>query len=118
MVGWPMIAMIVEVLPAPFGPSNARTVPAATAMLTPSTARIGPYPQLRFSSRSIVGSLAKVRIADRTIVHDIARRAIGNDLALVEDDESPGDARDFREIMLDQDRRDAARVDAGDDVRL
>src|ERR1700732_833739 len=70
---WPMTAMIVDVLPAPFGPSSANTDPAGTSMLRSRT-------------------------------------------ALIEHEQAAAHAHDLRQVVLDQNRGDAAGVDPGDEI--
>src|SRR5882672_10285792 len=111
-----MMAMIVEVLPAPLGPSSASTDPAGTSKLTSSTARIAPYPQLRFSSRSMLAPLADIGLANGGIRHHVVRRAVGDDLSLIEDKKPAAHAHDLRQIVLDQHGRDALGVDPGNDI--
>src|SRR6516162_1423122 len=113
-----MIAMMVEVLPAPLGTSRLSTVPADTPMLRPSTALTKPYPQLRFSSRNMRMPLAEIGPAHVRGRHDVVRCAISDDAALIEDNEAAAHTHDFREIVLDEHRRDAHGIDRRDDVRL
>jgi hypothetical protein len=42
MATWPMTAMMVDVLPAPFGPNNAKIEPVGTSKLTLCTASTEP----------------------------------------------------------------------------
>src|SRR5947208_15990529 len=105
-----MMAMIVEVLPAPLGPSSASTDPAGTSMLTSSTARIAPYPQFRCSSRSMLAPLAEIGLAHGGIRHDIVRRAVGDDFSLIQDKQPPAHPHDLCQIVLDQHGRDALGV--------
>src|ERR1700730_12763227 len=116
MVAWPMIAMIVEVLPAPFGPSSASTDPAGTSMLTSSTARITPYPQLSRSSRSMLLPCAEVGLADGGIGHDVGRRGIADHSTLIEDEKTTAHAHDLGQIVLNQYRGDARGIDGGEDI--
>src|SRR5919204_4464661 len=53
-----MISSVV-VLPAPLGPSKAKTSPGATVKLSPSTARVAPYDLVRFST-TVAGPSAAV----------------------------------------------------------
>src|SRR5882757_1341821 len=118
MVVWPITAMMVEVLPAPLGPSSASTVPAGTARLTSSTARIAPYPQLSFSSCSMRLPIPEIDLAHGGILHHVAGRAVGDDPALVQDEEPPAYTHHFRQIVLDQHGGDALGVDGGDEIDL
>src|SRR6516164_11171934 len=96
-----MMAMMAEVLPAPFGPSSANTEPAGTSMLRSSTARMAPYPQLRCSSRSM--RLPEIGRAHGRVGHDLARRAVLNQAALIENEKAPGHANDLAQVVLNQD---------------
>src|SRR5271166_2050436 len=111
-----MMAMMVEVLPAPLGPSSASTDPAGTSMLKSSTARTAPYPQLRCSSRSMRLPGAEIGRAHGRVGHDLARRAIVDDAALVEDEKTAARAHDLRQVVLDQYDRDAGGIDGSNDV--
>ena len=73
MVVWPMIAMMVEVLPAPFGPSSA-SVDALGEIEAEIHARRGsePYPQLRCSSRSMIARLSDIGFAHGLVGHHVA----------------------------------------------
>src|SRR5580765_885823 len=113
-----MMAMIVEVLPAPLGPRSASTDPAGTSRLRSSTARIAPYPQLRCSSRSMLAPLAEIGLADGGVRHHVVRGAVGDDPALIEHEEPAAHPHDLRQIVLDQHGRNAPGVDAGDDIDL
>ncbi len=56
---------MVVVLPAPFGPSNPKTVPSCTAMSTPLTARTFPNDLVRPSVLMIAFSMrARISTAD------------------------------------------------------
>src|ERR1700687_301340 len=113
-----MMAMIVEVWPAPLGPSSASTDPAGTSMLRSSTARIAPYPQLNFSSRNMLAPLAEIGLANGGVRHHAVRRAVGDDFSLIEDEEAAAYAHHLRQIVLDQHGRDALGVDPCDDIHL
>ena len=55
------------VLPAPFGPSNAKISPGATEKLIPSTARVDPYARARFCTT--MASMAHLPyVSVRTVV--------------------------------------------------
>src|SRR6516162_6756831 len=110
-----MMAMMAEVLPAPFGPSSANTEPAGTSMLRSSTARMAPYPQLRCSSRSM--RLPEIRRAHGGVGHDLVRRAVLDQTALIENEKATAHAHHLSQVVLDQDDGGAGSVDTGNDIR-
>src|ERR1700746_1774578 len=115
----PMIAMMVEVLPAPFGPSNAKIEPAATSKLTPRTASTEPYPQLKFSSFSMPHHLAPdIGLMHDRIGDDLVRFAVADDKPVIEHDQAAADAHHLFEIVLDQNHRDAALMNRADGLDL
>src|SRR5712692_3497450 len=118
IVVWPMMAMMVEVLPAPFGPSSASAECGARSKLKFCTARMEPYPQLKFSSRSMIVRLSDIGLANGLVGDDGGGRAVRDDAAAVEHDQSLADPQDLAEIVLDQDGGDAVVVQRRDGVGL
>src|ERR1700730_14531123 len=110
-VVWPMIAIMVDVLPAPLGPSSASIDPAEISILRFSPARSAQQRQLRFSSFSMLLPRAEISVAHARIRHDLARRPVCNDLSLVEHDQTAAHPQDLREVVLDQHGGDAACID-------
>src|SRR6266481_1651012 len=74
----PVMALRVEVLPAPLGPMIATTSPSATSSELPSTAVTLPERTARplTSSSSILG--AQVGLDHRRVRLDVARHSLGD----------------------------------------
>src|SRR3984957_13447734 len=114
-----MIAMMVEVLPAPLGPSNANTEPAGTSKPTWCTASTEPYPQLRFSSFSMRHHPATdIGVMHDRIGHHLARLAVADYLPVVQYDQAPADSYHLFQIVFDQNHGNALAVHLGDGLDL
>src|SRR6478609_9254534 len=75
----PMSAWIVEVFPAPFGPSSAKISPSPTSNDSPATAETAPYPQPNPSSASLVFIGADVGFLHNRVENRAAGLAVGDD---------------------------------------
>src|SRR5436190_24348769 len=116
---WPMMAMMVEVLPAPFGPSSASTEPGGRSKLRSCTARTAPYPQLSDSSFSMCHhSVADIGLAHDRVGHHLRGPAIADNLAGVEHRDPAADPHDLLEIVLDQHHCRAFDIDRRNRVGL
>src|SRR5947209_7262349 len=114
-----MIAMIVDVLPAPFGPSSARIERSGTAKVTSEAARTAPYPQLRCSTFSMgLDALTEIGGTHVRLPHHVARQAVADHAAVRQHDQSAAGADNLLEIVLDEEDRDTVRVDLRDHVDL
>src|SRR3569623_2590064 len=116
---------MVVVLPAPFAPIRATTVPAFTSSDTPTSTSLVPYPACRFStvstapsypSSSLRGCSGACRIVPYTqigldhlgIAFDLHRRSGGDDLAAIEYRHAPAQFADHIHVMIDLDDADAS----------
>src|ERR1700721_855171 len=114
-----MIAMIVDVLPAPFGPSSATTEPPGRSNDVPCTATTAPYPHLSPSMLSMCARpIADIGFTHLRIGHHLPGRAVADHPALVEHDQAPRYPHDLFEIVLDQDHGHALLVDGADGLHL
>src|SRR5438094_6665937 len=93
----PEMARIVVVLPAPFAPISATTVPALTVSEAPTSTSLRPYPACRSETTSTLDlrsnrlrcgagfDLPEIRFDDLRMALHLRRRALGDGLAAVED---------------------------------
>src|SRR5258708_2868816 len=117
------IAIGAEVFPAPFEPMIAVISPCFMAMSMPRSASTWPYATLRPSMLSmdspIVVSFGDAEIGlDHLLV--LAHRggtALGDLLSEVEHRDYVGNPHDELHVVLDDEKRDAGRLDVADDAR-
>src|SRR5207245_10412865 len=84
----PMIALMQVVLPAPFLPSSARTLPAPTSNETPCRTWLSPYSaSTRSSARA---SVPKVDLPRLRVGDDLGAGALDNHPAVLQHGESLG----------------------------
>src|SRR5262249_11773710 len=88
--------------PAPFAPMMQTISPARTASDTPRRTSTSSYPATTSRSSSSAPSAAKVRLDHARVAADHLRWALGDLLAVVEDDHAPGDVHDHVHVVLDQ----------------
>src|SRR5512147_152267 len=125
--GWimPEMARMVVVLPAPFAPISATTVPCFTCSDTSLSTSLAPYPAYRLSTTSMfvplsyrcsVGCIrAQIRLNHQRIALDLFCAALCDDLATVEHGHHVAQFAHHVHVMFDQDDGDAALMDALDD---
>src|SRR5258705_4223175 len=114
-VGWssPEIVLSVVVFPAPLLPRSVTISPCPTSRPTPLSARISPYDTSSDSTLSTRlrprpgAALAQVGFDHRRVALDLARRPLGDLLAVIEHRDPVGDLHDHAHVVLDQDNGDA-----------
>src|SRR6266581_1952008 len=104
----PLIVLSAVDLPLPFAPSRATTSPRRTARSTPRRTWMCPYPATRLSTASSggVASVAKVGFQHFAIPRHLRGRSVGDDLAVVEDDDPVRYRHDELDRVLDEDDGD------------
>src|SRR5712691_1822127 len=104
----PLMVLRAVDLPLPFAPSRATTSPRRTARSTPRRTWICPYPATRRSTASSGGatSVAKVGLQHLAIPWHLRGRSVGDDLAVVEDDDPVRHGHDELDGVLDEDDGD------------
>src|SRR3990172_4137654 len=109
-----MIPFMKVLLPAPLAPMMETISPFRTSRDTPSRARIDPYRTRRPVTLRRRGgaSFTKVGLLHAGIPLDVARGALGDLLAEVEDDDVVGDVHDDVHVVLDEEQRQAASLQA------
>src|SRR4030088_557173 len=91
----PEMARSVVVLPAPFAPSRATTLPSGTCSDTPCRALTDPYAAwTSVSSSSAIGLGPEVRLDHRLVLADLARRPVGDLPSEVQHDHAVRDVHD------------------------
>src|SRR5712692_5149707 len=107
-----MMHLMRVLLPFPLVPSRATVSPSRTSMETPWSTRTAPYPAA--TSRTTI-LLAKVGLLHGRVPDDLVRRALGDPLAGVQDDDPFREAHDRAHDVLDHDDGDALLVQAEKD---
>src|ERR1700730_765127 len=69
-----------------------------------------------FSSRSMLSPRAEIGFAHGRVRHDFVRSRVGDNPALIEHEQAAAHAHDLRQVVLGQNRGDAAGVDPGDEI--
>src|SRR5436190_488659 len=125
----PEIVRRVVDLPAPFDPMSATSSPWLTRSETPCNARIAPYRTWTSCSSSIgvtaaidagsdIAALAEVGGDDGGIGPHGGRWPVGDDPAVIQDLDAVAQVHDQRDVMRDEDDRDALLVpDAPDQAQ-
>src|SRR5437016_2881876 len=115
-------------LPAPLEPMSATISPSRMSRLTSQRTCTAPYAAERFSTRSIrplwrhssAGALcvllAEVRFDHFAVAHDLLRRAFGNLLTVVQDDDALAQAHDGFHHVLDHEDRHTRGVHLADQL--
>src|SRR5262245_36131698 len=112
----PAIARKSVVLPAPFEPTMATASPARTSTAMPSITRSPRYPAARPATSSNARP-PEIRVDDPWVSHDDLWRALGQELAEVENDHALGELGDGAHHVLDpQDRQSELVPDVADDL--
>src|SRR5918996_3049175 len=112
----PAIARKSVVLPAPFEPTIATASPVRTSMSMPSMTGSPRYPAASPTTSSNAGP-PEIRVDDLRVPHDDLGRALGEDLAEVEDDCSFGELDHGTHHVLDpQDGRSELVADVPHDL--
>src|SRR5262245_11603191 len=101
-------------LPAPLAPMMHTISPARTASETPRSTSTSSYPATTSDSTSSTPSAAKVRFDHARVTTDRRRRALGDLLAVVEDDDALGDVHHHVHVVLDEQDRLALVVERAD----
>src|SRR3954469_9334554 len=143
----PPMTLSVVVLPPPFGPSNATTLPAGTTRSTPCRTSMRPYAArtcfssstgvvMRSRPRQVVGVLrhlgmlqgrlfgrgTEVRLEDGIVLLDLVGRADREDGAEVEDVDPRAHSHHERHVVFDHEDRHAfageIEEEIGERVRL
>src|SRR5712691_9645955 len=104
----PLIVLSAVDLPLPFAPSRATTSPRRTARSTPRRTWVCPYPATRLSTARSGGaaSVAKVGLQHLAVPRHLRGRSIGDDFAVVEDDDPVRHRHDELDRVLDEDDGD------------
>src|SRR3990167_7102718 len=103
------IALISVVLPAPLGPTTATSSPPPTASETPHRAGASPYPTCRPSASSI--GLPEIGGHDLRLPDDVARPALGDQLAVVQHHDPGGQGDHGPHDVLDEEGGGAPGAD-------
>src|SRR5512132_1327680 len=90
---WPMMALSVVLLPAPFRPRIDTTSPWLTRKDTPNRTLPCPYPAWTSSSSSMLLD-PEVDLLDLRVRLDLGRQALGEHAALVHHGDAVGDGED------------------------
>src|SRR5262245_35646755 len=101
-----MMVLSVVVLPAPFLPRRATASPAWTVSDTPCSTWLSPSYASTPSTRSTAASVPEVHAAHVGVLADVCRRALGEDLAVVQHGDAVGDAHHDLHVVLDHDDGD------------
>src|SRR6516164_4788580 len=112
----PEMARRAVLLPAPFAPISATSCPAFTSSEMPRSAVTPPYPHTRSRISSMHRSLPEIGFDHRRIIPNRLRRSLGNDSAVVQDDDAIRDAHHHRHVVLDKQDGDTAVADLADEL--
>src|SRR5206468_11384626 len=110
----PEIVLAVVLLPAPFAPTRQTSSPAETRRETPRRTSTLPYATRTSSSASIDVAGAEVRANDLRVSLDLARRALGDLLPVIEHHDAIGHAHHHAHVVLDQQDAHALAADVLD----
>src|SRR6188508_1013245 len=107
----PRIVARSVVLPTPLRPRSATLSPSAMASDTSSTTTASPYPALTPSSerRSAMTLVPQVDGLHALVGGDLARRALGEDLAAHQHRDALGEAEHEAHVVLDEEHRHVLR---------
>src|SRR3974390_1840094 len=111
----PEMARRAVLLPAPFAPIKATSCPAFTSSEMPRSAVTPPYPQTRSRISSMHRSLSEIGLDHCRIIPNDLRRSLGDDSAVVQDDDAIRDAHHHRHVVLDKQDGDATVADLADE---
>src|SRR5262245_4923220 len=112
----PAIARKSVVLPAPFEPTIATASPERTSTSIPSITRSPRYPAARPATSSNARP-PEIRVDDPRVAHHDLGRALYQELAEVENDDSLGELGDGAHHVLDpEDRQSELVQDVADDL--
>src|SRR5882724_4197806 len=112
----PAMALSKVVFPAPLGPTSTTSAPFETSSETRSSTAVAPYPAVRFETASraslipISGRLlvaAEVGVDDALVCGDRGRRAVGDQLAVVQHQRAVDGAHQPAHGVLDPEHGDA-----------
>src|SRR5207245_7238099 len=111
----PLMTRSTVDLPAPFGPTMQVRLPSSMLRSTPCKMSPPPYPALTpASSRRVAISGSQVRVEHGRLLAHRVRLAEGNRTSSVQHDNLGAQVHDPAHVVLDDEERDAAFVQAAD----